>query len=108
VTYNPVFYAYAVVSENETLLFVDPVKVSKEVGQYLVDNNVVLKPYGEIFSFLAQLSSGENNVGFLIFSPYQTDFQSRKIFGSIQTMSILLFIDHLDLHPKLKSHLQFS
>ncbi len=60
--YNPVFYAYAIVSEDQAFLFVDPIKVSNEVGQYLAENKVIVKPYGEIFSYLLQLSSQDREV----------------------------------------------
>lgn len=42
---NPVFVSYALVGDEETLLFVNPEKITDEVGQYLQSNNVRVIEY---------------------------------------------------------------
>lgn len=42
---NPVFVSYALVGDEETLLFVNPQKITDEVDQYLLSNNVRVIDY---------------------------------------------------------------
>ncbi|CAO3620159.1 unnamed protein product [Mucor hiemalis] len=48
---NPVFYAYAIVSQNDATLYINPEKLTAEVRQHL--EGIQLKPYDAIFSDLA-------------------------------------------------------
>ena len=50
---NPVFYSYAIVTESEAILYVEPAKITDDVRQHLGDS-VTLKPYGAIFDDLKQ------------------------------------------------------
>ncbi|KAG8951448.1 hypothetical protein FRC03_012538 [Tulasnella sp. 419] len=50
--FTPVFHAYLFVSLAAAVLFVDRKKVSPEVEAALKENNVVLRDYAEVFSFL--------------------------------------------------------
>lgn len=48
IIYNPVFRSFGYVSATEAVLYVDPDKISKEVGTYLKKNQVTVKPYEAI------------------------------------------------------------
>lgn len=59
IEYNPVFYAYLVVEDDETTLFTDnPFKA--EVSKYFQDNKIDVKPYEDIWGHL-QLRSCQTN-----------------------------------------------
>lgn len=49
ITYNPVFFSYAIVTQDSATLYVDSSKLSDECRSYLDQNKVSLKPYGELF-----------------------------------------------------------
>ncbi|MDL2309754.1 aminopeptidase P family protein [Parabacteroides sp. OttesenSCG-928-B22] len=55
VTYNPVVVAYGFVSEKETVLFVDPQKVSKEIAENLQKEGVILADYSRIYTYVSRL-----------------------------------------------------
>lgn len=55
VTYNPVAVAYGFVSEKESVLFINPQKVTAEVATHLKSEGVVLADYTMIGKYLAQL-----------------------------------------------------
>ncbi|KAL1922548.1 uncharacterized protein VTP21DRAFT_10087 [Calcarisporiella thermophila] len=65
VQYNPVFYAYALVTRDDVILYIDSAKVPTDVKQHL-GNEVTLKPYGAIFEDLkatsAQLNEGKSKL----------------------------------------------
>ncbi len=58
VEFNPVFVAYAVVSANKTVLFVTGAKVSAELKVKLESENIDVKGYSEITSYLQNLPQG--------------------------------------------------
>lgn len=45
---NPVFMSYALIGKKVTYLFIDPTKVTEEVGAYLRDQQVIVKDYSAI------------------------------------------------------------
>ncbi|XP_063720525.1 xaa-Pro aminopeptidase ApepP-like isoform X2 [Symsagittifera roscoffensis] len=54
IEFNPVFFAYAIISANQNpLLFVNQSKLTSEVKQHL--EGVVLKPYEEVFTVLDEM-----------------------------------------------------
>ena len=52
---NPVFLAYASVSRNETILFIENNKLSPELKTILESEGIQIKAYGELRNFLGQL-----------------------------------------------------
>lgn len=52
VAYNPVFYAYAWVSQHEAILFIQPGKVPSPIVQNLASAGVTLQNYSELPAFL--------------------------------------------------------
>lgn len=53
---NPVAVCYALLSEQGSVLFIDPSKVEGEVAQYFADNGVALVNYDKVNSYVSQLS----------------------------------------------------
>lgn len=56
IPYNPVFFAYALVTPTTATLFIDSNKLSQEVHAHLGDS-VEIKPYESIFSHLSTLAA---------------------------------------------------
>lgn len=55
VDYNPVAVAYGYVSENETILFIDPEKMTDEAANAYAEQGVTLRDYQDIFDYVANL-----------------------------------------------------
>lgn len=52
VMYSPLFLSYAVVGENEAILFTDEKKLSDEIKKHLEKDNVRILPYDDIYEFV--------------------------------------------------------
>ncbi len=59
VEYNPVAVAYAYVSENETVLFIDPDKINEDAAGEYKEQGIKISDYNNIFEYVANLP--ENN-----------------------------------------------
>ena len=55
VAFTPVAISFAFISEDKKVLFVDDVKVSKEVKKYLKENGIEIQPYESVEVFLEKL-----------------------------------------------------
>lgn len=55
VDYNPVAVAYAYVSEKETVLFIDPDKLTDEIAQTYKEQGIKITHYNDIFEYVAGL-----------------------------------------------------
>ncbi|MDD4246548.1 MAG: aminopeptidase family protein P, partial [Dysgonamonadaceae bacterium] len=55
VDFNPVAVAYAYLSEKETLLFIDPDKLTQEVSDNLKHQGVTLAAYDKVFDYVKNL-----------------------------------------------------
>ncbi|AWZ47973.1 peptidase M24 [Clostridiaceae bacterium 14S0207] len=66
---NPVIISYAIVSENEAILFVDSKKVTDEIRKELEKDNVQVKEYNEIENYLKKLDT--TNV--VMYDPVKTN-----------------------------------
>ena len=58
VDYNPVCVCYAAVSENETVLFISPDKLTQEVSEYLQGEGVTIAGYEKITGYVQRIPSG--------------------------------------------------
>ncbi|KAI9014754.1 putative Xaa-Pro aminopeptidase P [Gaertneriomyces semiglobifer] len=56
IAYNPVFFAYALVTKEDVILYVDDVKVTEEAKAHL-GSSVQIRPYNEIFENLRAMSA---------------------------------------------------
>lgn len=59
VTYNPVAVAYAFISEEESVLFIKPEKLTAEIAEHLKKEGVTLADYGMIIPYLSRLPEGK-------------------------------------------------
>lgn len=66
--FTPVFHAYLFVSLVAAVLFVDRKKVGRDVESYLKSIGVVLRDYGDVFTFLRTGGWGAGRVRVLRFS----------------------------------------
>ncbi len=55
VDYNPVAVAYAYVSEKETVLFIDPGKLTDDITTDYKEEGITIAPYHAIFDYVADL-----------------------------------------------------
>ena len=55
VDYNPVTVAYAYVSEKETVLFIDPEKLTDEIAEAYKKQGIKITDYNDIFEYVAGL-----------------------------------------------------
>ena len=60
VDYNPVFLAYALVSQDVTVMFVDDRKLSPELKEKLGKNSIRIEPYESVNKYLTALPAGSN------------------------------------------------
>lgn len=54
---NPVAVCYAYISKKETVLFIDPKKLTQEITSYLQSEGVVLADYCKIFDYVSKLTN---------------------------------------------------
>lgn len=56
---NPVFFSYAIVTDNDVLFFIDPSRVTDEIRAHFAANNVqvTVKGYDQVFPELEQLAN---------------------------------------------------
>ncbi|NPA37876.1 MAG: aminopeptidase P family protein [Chlorobi bacterium] len=57
VEYNPVFYSYLIISQNNINLFIDPHKITASTGKNLAADNVKVFLYDDFYDFLNNLPS---------------------------------------------------
>ncbi|MCL1939008.1 MAG: aminopeptidase P family protein [Candidatus Azobacteroides sp.] len=57
IEYNPVSVCYAVVSEKEIVLFIDPQKLTPETTEYLQNEGILLAEYETVYPYIQNLSS---------------------------------------------------
>ena len=52
IPHTPVFLSFTVITENETILFIEPNKIDTIIEKYLYDNNITVKPYFDFFEYI--------------------------------------------------------
>lgn len=72
IEHTPVFLAYTYITNNNVILFVDPNKIDLEIDKYLNENEIIVKPYFEIYEFIKGLKGlniliDENKVNYHIY-----------------------------------------
>ncbi len=58
VAYNPVVISFGFISEQESVLFIDPGKVTREAAEHLQREGVTLADYTLIYTYLSRLAGG--------------------------------------------------
>lgn len=59
VTFNPVFVAYAVITRDGAMLFIDDQKVPEQIQKNLEKDNIDIQPYTAISGYLSALPEGK-------------------------------------------------
>jgi Xaa-Pro aminopeptidase len=57
IPYNPVFFSYAIVTQDSANLYIDSSKLSADCQKYLSENGVAIKPYENIFGDARSLAA---------------------------------------------------
>ncbi len=60
VDYNPVAVAYAYVSESETMLFINPDKLTDETANFYKEQGIKISGYNDIFKYVANLPANSS------------------------------------------------
>ena len=55
ISYNPVFTAFALVGENENILFIDPLKIDSALKRKLEADGIQLKEYSAFYNYLSEI-----------------------------------------------------
>jgi Xaa-Pro aminopeptidase len=76
ITYNPVFFSYAIVTQDSATLYVDDSKLSDECRSYLDQKKVSIRPYDSLFSDARALAAAAETKG--TSEPPQKYFVSNK------------------------------
>lgn len=79
---NPVAIAYLLITQKETILFIMPEKITKEVKHYLEKHEVVIAHYNDVMKYLSTLKASS-----ILLNPQQTNF---SVFSSVhETVEIV-------------------
>lgn len=74
---NPVAVSYAYISREETVIFIDPKKLSKETSDYLKDEGVTIAEYEKVFDYVSAVKSticlDANKVTFKLYNTISGD-----------------------------------
>lgn len=62
VKFNPVFFAYGVITSEQACLFINPQQLSEEVQSYLKELNVNVSDYSEISEYLKSMKVDQDRV----------------------------------------------
>jgi len=54
---NPVFLSYLIITLDEVILFIDNNKISKDIFEYLKDNNILIKDYDMFYNYLETIKN---------------------------------------------------
>ena len=57
VKYNPVAVSYAYISKEETVLFINPKKLTSEISDYLKAEGVTIAEYDKVFDYVSKLKT---------------------------------------------------
>ena len=87
VEYNPTCVSYAFVSKKETVLFINPEKLTVEATTYLIDQGITLADYEKFYSYIRQLPAETS----LLITPAKINYQ---IYNTISGKK-----KEIDIHP---------
>ena len=73
VSHTPVFLAFSVITPEHNYLFVDPNKIDLTIEKYLDENDIIVKPYFEVYEFIRNLKGRKilmdfNKVNYQLYS----------------------------------------
>lgn len=110
VKFNPVVLSYAVVTLDKVYLFVDERKLNNEILETLSKENVVIKPYDEVYDFVKYLDKEEKvllDVDRINYSIYKNINQSIKKIEEANPTSLMKAIkNETELKSMRSSHIK--
>lgn len=58
ISHNPVFFSYAIITDKEVYLFIDPTRITDTIRAHFDTNKVLvtIKPYGDVFTVFEELA----------------------------------------------------
>ena len=89
IVYNPVFFAYAVVTTDKCWLYVDDSKLDEEARTHLQQGKVEIRPYSSIFADLKSFG-GKYELGKEVQDSGETEKKSRVRHGGARTKLVKL------------------
>ena len=95
VAYNPVCVSFAVVSEDEAVLFADPKKWTDETANYLREEGVTLADYAKFYDYLARIPVGTS----VLLTPSKINY---KIYTALPSTCLVKKMD-IDPVDRLKA-----
>ncbi|WP_373599516.1 aminopeptidase P family protein [Paraclostridium bifermentans] len=110
VKYTPVVLSYALITLDEVYLFIDENKLNEEMLKELNTENVIIKPYNEIYEFAKTIDKNEkillddNKVNYSIYN--NLDSEIEKIHGFNPTMNFKAIKNKVELDNIRNSHLK--
>ncbi len=78
ISHTPVFLAFSIITLDHTYLFIDQNKIDLNIEKYLDENDIIVKPYFEIYEFLKNVKGRKilmdfNKVNYLLYSLVSTN-----------------------------------
>lgn len=74
ILYTPVFLSYTLMTNKETILYIDKNKLNKDINHYLKENDIKVKNYEEIYSDLFKLEGKR-----VLLDPNKTNYEIYRI-----------------------------
>ncbi|MDA3846896.1 MAG: aminopeptidase P family protein [Vallitaleaceae bacterium] len=97
VLYTPVVYAYALITPNDSILYVHGAQVSPVVNEYFTKSLVTQRPYERIYDDIANIPSDSSII-------YDPAFTNSGLAGKISEGCRKIEADELTAHIKAKLH----
>ena len=69
IPFDPLFHSYLMITLDKAILFVDHVKLTDDVEDYLKTLNVDTREYNDLWSYLRKRECGDGKVSFLLHVP---------------------------------------
>ncbi|KAI9188683.1 hypothetical protein H9P43_000104 [Blastocladiella emersonii ATCC 22665] len=85
IAFNPVFFAYALVSADDAVLWVDPTKLTPDVFSHLADGLVKVQPYHAIFDDLASVHAAKAAPGTKFVIDGRCNLALQEVLGADRT-----------------------
>ncbi|CCC66849.1 hypothetical protein NCAS_0A02910 [Naumovozyma castellii] len=102
IPFNPVFYSYLLINEKETILFTDN-PFNSTISTYFETNNITVKPYNEIWSYLT--ASIESNSLKKFFIP---DTASWQLINTVSKTSFKIIPSPINVYKSVKNSIEIA
>ncbi|MEG2786250.1 MAG: aminopeptidase P family protein [Romboutsia sp.] len=110
VKYTPVVLSYALITLDKVCLFIDNNKLNDEILNELNKENIIIKPYDDIYEFVKTIDKNEkvllddNKVNYSIYNNFSKEVE--KVNGFNPTMNFKAIKNSIELDNIRNSHLK--